>query len=164
MIERTLDWIDEVNGMFRIQPSRVLDIGSRDYNGNPRNSFSDSEYVGIDIRKGRNVDKVISAYEIGSCFEENHFDAVLCLHLLEHIAMPWKVLDGVGYVLATGGHFYVAMPTLGYPKHNYPKDYWRITEEAMREVIMQGYNILSLEHAKSKFSKHPIINCLGTKI
>lgn len=165
MIESTLTWISNMNQEYNIKPVRVLDIGSWDYNGNPRHLFPDSKYIGIDIKDGPNVDEVVDAYDLYPHFKANHFDAVLCLHLFEHLKYIHYVLEEIDVVLIQpGGYLYVAMPTLGYPKHEYPKDYWRITEDTMREVIMDGYEILSLEHAKSKFGKHPIINCLGIKI
>jgi hypothetical protein len=55
------------------------------------------------------------------------------------------------------------MPTVGYPVHEHPGDYWRATEQAMKEVIFKGYEILSLEHAKSTYGKHPVIHCLGVR-
>ncbi len=164
MIERTLDWISDMNQEHNIKPVRVLDIGSREYNGNPRHLFPDSEYIGIDIKDGLNVDEVVDAYNLYPHFKANTFNAVLCLCLFEHLKHIHYVLEEIDVVLTQpGGYLYVAMPTLGYPKHEYPKDYWRITEETMREVIMEGYKVINLEHAKSKFGKYPMINCLGIK-
>ncbi len=165
MIESTLTWIEKVNSDFHIKPKRVLDIGSLDHNGNPRSLFPYSKYTGIDIQEGNNVDDVIDAYNLYPHFKGNQFDAVLCLCLFEHLKYIHRVLEEIDVVLTQpGGYLYVTMPTLGFPKHEYPKDYWRITEETMREVIMFGYDVLSLEHTKSEFGKHPIINCLGIKL
>jgi len=164
MIRRTLGWIERINKEYNIQSEQVLDIGSLDRNGNPRHLFLNSIYTGIDIREGENVDIVLSAYEISSYFEEDYFDTVLCLYVLEHLKDIFVVLDGIDIVLKRGGYFYLSVPNVGFPKHNYPKDYWRFTEEAVREVIMQGYNILSLDSMKTDYMKHPIINCLGIKI
>ena len=164
MIKRTLGWIERINKEYNIQPERVLDIGSFDRNGNPRYLFQNSKYTGIDIQEGENVDIVLSAYEISSYFERDYFDTVLCLNVFEHLQDILGVLREIDIVLKREGYFYVSMPTIGFPKHEYPKDYWRATEEAVREVIMQGYNILSLESVKTDYGKHPIINCLGIKI
>ena len=163
MIENTLTWIEKVNKKYNIQPENVLDIGSLDTNGNPKHLFPDSNYCGIDIRDGQNVDMVMDAYILSKHFPNDHFDAVLCLNSLEHMAYPWKILDEISCVLSIGGYFYISVPNFGFPKHNHPKDYWRASEEAVREVLMQGYKIISLGHGKSKFGKHPIINCLGVK-
>ena len=163
MIPRTLVWIKEVNKKHNIQPVRILDVGSQDTNGNPRYLFPSSGYVGIDIKKGVNVDRVMSVYELSAHFKENSFDTVLCLNVFEHLKNIWAALGEINFVLASKGYFFVSVPTLGFPKHNYPKDYWRATEEAVRETIMDGYDILSFEYGKSRFGKYPIIDCLGVK-
>ena len=166
MLEPTLYWIEAVNEEFDLKPKRVLDIGSREQKGRSgaRDLFPDTYYVGVDIKEGENVDVVIDAYRLEKRFAPGQFDAVLCLHLLEHIARPWLVLKQVDYVIVDLGLLYVSIPTIGYPVHNHPGDYWRLTEQAVREVIMDGYEVLSLEHARSPRGKHPFINCLGRKI
>jgi SAM-dependent methyltransferase len=166
MFDSVLEWIAEINGKFDINPRRVLDIGSLDRNLEigARKQFPDSEYIGIDIAYGSNVDMVLSVYELDKQFDPGSFDAVLGLHLFEHLARPWEALDQIKRILPVGGYFYLSIPTLGFPRHNYPSDYWRATTAAVSEVFMDGYNILSLRDDHSKFSKHPFINCLGVKM
>jgi predicted SAM-dependent methyltransferase len=163
MIDRTLEWIEEVNEEFDIKPNRVLEVGSLDHNGNPRHFFPDSEYIGIDAKDGDNVDIVMDAKAIATEFTGRRFDAVLALHVFEHIDRFWQVLNCINIVTTYEGYLYVAMPEVGYPVHNHPGDYWRCTEQSMREVIMSGYEVLDLEHAKSTYGKHPVIHCLGVK-
>ena len=163
MIDCTLPWIEDMNKKYGIQPGRVLDVGSFDYNGNPRYLFPESEYIGIDIKKGANVDQVLSVYEISKHFEKHSFDVVLCLNVFEHLKDIGLALAEINFVLKNGGYLFTSTPTLGFPQHNYPKDYWRVTEEAVREFVMDGYDVLSLVHAKSRFGKHPIIDCLGVR-
>ena len=168
MIHRTLDWIGEVNKKYRIVPELILDVGSKETNGSPRHLFPNSNYLGIDIRAGQNVDRVLSVYDLAKTFQKNCFDAILCLHALEHFVNIWEDVDQMNFVLRKGGYFYVAIPGLGFPKHEGKsaggaKDYWRATEDAVCEMIMDGYDILSLEHARSRYGKHPLINCLGVK-
>lgn len=163
MIRATLDWIEKVNKEYDLHPTRVLDVGSFDYNGNPRHLFPDSDYTGIDIKAGPSVDKIFYAEQMSAFFDKGEFDAVLCLYVLEHVPNIWRVLGQVRKVLKRGGHFYIAVPTLGFPRHDSPGDYWRPTEQAVRGVIMHAYEILSLEHGKTRFGKHPIIHCLGIR-
>jgi SAM-dependent methyltransferase len=166
MLEPTLYWLAAVNRELDLKPKRVVDLGSREQKNRSgaRDLFPDSQFVGVDIRDGLNVDVIADAYHLDKRFAPGRFDAVLCLHLLEHIARPWLVLKQVDYVLVDLGLLYVSVPTIGYPIHNAPGDYWRPTEQAVREVIMDGYEVLSLEHARSPRGKHPFINCLGRKL
>jgi predicted SAM-dependent methyltransferase len=152
-----------MNEMHGIQPGAVLEVGSRDYNGTPRDLFAGAEYVGIDTKAGTGVDMVLSVYELSQLFQGAAFDAVLALNVLEHLDNIWAALIELGKALKVGGYFYVSMPGFGYPQHDYPGDYWRVSEQAMRDVIMLDYEILSLEHAKTQWGKHPMIHCLGRK-
>jgi len=163
MIEDTLKWIERMNKQFDIRPKRILEIGSMDTNGSPRQYFPESEYIGIDIKPGKGVDKVMPAWHIAHRFKYAYFDAVLCLYTLEHIERFWVVIRKIYQVLPKHGYLYIAVPGIGFPVHSRPKDYWRFTEYAVRDVIMKDYMIISLEHGKSKFGKYPIINCLGVK-
>ncbi len=165
MMEASLYFIEKVNKEFDLKPRRVIDIGSKDRNlkVGAKAQFPDSEYVGVDFAHGSNVDVIADAYHLDKRFAPGRFDAALCLHMLEHIARPWLVLKQIDYVLVNMGLLYVSIPTIGYPVHNFPGDYWRVTEQAVREVIMDGYEVLSLEHAKSTYSKHPFINAVGRK-
>jgi predicted SAM-dependent methyltransferase len=165
MFESVTKWISDMNTKFGIEPQRVLDIGSKDRNlhEGARACFPDSVYVGIDIAPGPNVDAVVDAYKLDKYFDPESQDAVLCLHLYEHLAKPWLVMEQVYKVLAPRGYMFLSVPTLGFPKHNYPGDYWRPTYQAVTEVFMDGYEILSIMDDHSKFSKHPFVNCLGRK-
>jgi len=175
MIENTLEWIKRVNQTIDISPGVVLDVGSRENteargtSTSPRPLFPESTYVGIDVIAGLNVDRIISVYDLSKNFQRGSFDAVLCLHVLEHVLNIWDAVDQINWVLRKGGLLYVAIPGFGFPKHEGRKagdanDYWRPTDEAVKEMIFNGFDILSFEHAKSRFGKHPFIHCLGVKI
>ena len=113
MIEATLDWIKIVNNEFDLNPKRVLDVGSKGKSAVVRKLFPNSRYLGIDIAEGPNVDEIVDAYCLDERFVHMRFDAVLCLHLLEHTASPWLVLEQIDQVLINSGYLYAAMPTVG---------------------------------------------------
>lgn len=147
-----------------IYPKTVLEVGSFDNKGDSaRSCFEGSEYIGIDIKDGSNVDIQMSVYDVNEIFEAGYFDVVLCLHILEHLKRPWDAINCLSEVLRRSGYLFVSMPTFGFPRHNYPSDYWRATREAITDVLMANYTILNIEDDRSVFSKHPFINCLGVK-
>ena len=68
----------------------VLEIGSLDVNGNIRNLFNFSkEYVGIDLKKGPNVDLVLNGIDIDKL--NKSFDIIISCECFEH-AKDWKVI------------------------------------------------------------------------
>ena len=174
MISKTLDWIEKMVRVYKVAPGLVLDVGSRENTASkgtstsPRRLFPGSTYIGIDRTPGLNVDRIMSAYDLSRNFEGGMFDAVLCLHVLEHLVNPWVAVEQINWVLRKGGLFFCAMPEFGYPLHEGRRggdaqDYWRASEDAVREFIFGDYDILELEHAKSPFGKHPFIHCLGVR-
>lgn len=59
---------------------RVLELGSLNINGSPRDFFENCEYIGIDRMSGKDVDIVCEAYK----FKDNNFDIVITTEMLEH--------------------------------------------------------------------------------
>lgn len=80
----------------------VLDIGSRNVNGSPREflALGGTRYVGIDKLPGKGVDVVIDAanYDGGG-----RFGLVVCAETLEHAPDPQAVFDCAARALIQGG-------------------------------------------------------------
>lgn len=60
---------------------RVIDFGSLNVNGSLKDLFTNSNYIGVDIVNGDNVDIVSKAHEYK---EGNNFDATISGEMLEH--------------------------------------------------------------------------------
>lgn len=61
---------------------RVVDCGSLDVNGSLKDLFTESEYIGVDIRPGKNVDLVSVVHQLP--LEDGTFDTVVSAEMLEH--------------------------------------------------------------------------------
>lgn len=120
---------------------RTPDVGSFDVNGCVRSLFDD--YLGLDMRPGPNVDIVADAHALP--FLDRSFDTVLCLEMLEHDAAFWLTLPELARVTKPGGVVAVTARGNGFPKHDYPSDYWRFTTDAMTVLLGQvaGLDVLS---------------------
>ncbi len=78
----------------------VLDIGGRNINGSPRDLFSGSEYIAIDLYPGNGVD--ITA-DITQWETEQRFGVVLCCEVLEHVEGWRAIIDAAHRLCADGG-------------------------------------------------------------
>jgi 2-polyprenyl-3-methyl-5-hydroxy-6-metoxy-1,4-benzoquinol methylase len=109
----------------------VLDIGSRDINGNFKSKFLNEywEYTGLDITSGPNVDIVSKGpYDFGLI---NQYDIVISGNCLEHVEAPWKWIKQVEKVTRPGGFVCIITPfAIGI--HGYPVDCYRILPDAYR--------------------------------
>lgn len=104
--EKFIGYFDNVN---------VLDVGSLDINGNNREFFTNSNYIGIDVGEGLNVDIVSKGHEFTS---EIKFDTVISTECFEH-DMFWKeTLNNIVLnLLRPGGLFLFTCATTGREEH-----------------------------------------------
>ena len=110
---------------------RCLDVGALDVNGCPRHLFTD--YTGVDLRSGPNVDVVAPAAFLP--WPGASFDTVLCLEMLEHCEDPFAAVAEMGRVLRPGGRLVATVPSIGFHRHAYPRDYWRMTADGLAVLL-----------------------------
>jgi len=118
------------------QQGRVLDIGSLDVNGNVRELFPESEYIGLDMRAGDNVDMVANSHNLP--YDDESFDMVVCLEMLEHDDDPFKTASEIRRVVKQDGHIIVCASGIEMHKHEHPADFWRFTAEAFL-LLFKGF-------------------------
>lgn len=90
----------------------VVEIGSKDINGSNRNLFG-TDYVGIDLSSGKNVDVVIH-------FADSHFedvDFILSTEALEHDYRWRETLQKIVGSLKEGGYAVITAAGMGRPEH-----------------------------------------------
>jgi SAM-dependent methyltransferase len=110
----------------------ILDIGSLDVNGSLRDVIPVT--VGIDMRKGKGVDVICSVSDLKDHFKDGHFDSCVSAGTLEHVE-DWKgFVNNTWDVVKEGGYLVMTMAGLWKGRHNYPNDYWRFTEDQIKEI------------------------------
>jgi hypothetical protein len=136
-VELLLDRVAEAVGKRR---PRVLQVGSRpsvsdrnerNWRGLVAKRFpAGSEFVGIDLVDGSNVDKVLDICSppkaIAAVLGKRPFDLVICCHVLEHTRDPWRAARTIEGLLGPAGLAYVATPW-SQAFHAAPDDYWRFS-------------------------------------
>jgi len=108
---------EEVKNKFpdHFYKQKVLDVGSLDINGNNRYLFEDSEYIGVDIGPGPNVDVVMKAHEYDA--PDASFDVVISTECFEHDLFLVKTIKNIMRLLKSGGLFLFTCATTGRHEH-----------------------------------------------
>lgn len=163
MTPQILDFLHRTRALHAPEPGRVLEVGSRDVNGSPRECFAGAaSYTGADIEGGPGVDVVADGERLAHYFSPHSFDTVLCCECLEHCVRPWLVVRALRFVLRPGGLLWVTTPTFGFPEHRHPIDCYRFGEDAYRLWIFAGMELLTLEHLTDDAGQ-PAIGAVGRK-
>jgi len=105
-------WFKSLNA----KECRVLDLGSAT-GGNSLHiasmghSVTSVEYsaIGIEIQKSKGLE-VIWADARKLPFEDESFDVVICLDVLEHIEEDFIVISEISRILKSGGRFLISVP------------------------------------------------------
>lgn len=113
----------------------ILDLGSRDINGNYKDIFLNDNwnYIGVDTAAGKNVDIIIKDIYNWSEFEDNSIDVVISGQTFEHIEFFWLTIKEISRVLKPDGLCCIIAPSAGV-EHKYPLDCWRFYSDGMKAL------------------------------
>jgi SAM-dependent methyltransferase len=107
---------------FANRPFRLLDIGTGNHSATKTKMvFPQCEYHGVDMSKDYNNSEedfllMKSFYEMDltrldfSSIPENYFDAILMVHVIEHLYNGDEVIQGILQKLKSGGYMYIEYP------------------------------------------------------
>ena len=125
-------WVGGQVESRRLAEADTLEVGSYNVNGSTRRLFT-GPYLGVDVRPGPGVDQQASADALP--FPDDRFDVVVCTEMLEHDPRFWASVPEMARVLRPGGHLLLTARGIGFPRHDYPADYWRFTPEAFAALF-----------------------------
>ena len=117
---------------------RVLEVGSYDVNGSPRELVElhqPASYLGIDIAEGPGVDRICPAERIVEEFGPASFDVIISTEMIEHVRDWQLILSTMKRALAPHGLLIVTTRSFGFPHHDYPSDFWRYELSDMRVIF-----------------------------
>jgi glycosyltransferase involved in cell wall biosynthesis/SAM-dependent methyltransferase len=132
---------------------RVLEVGSLYVNGGVREDTRNfaGEYIGIDMRGGEGVDRILPAEKILEAYGKESFQVVMSTEMLEH-ARTWQLaVYNMVMALEPNGIFVLTARSPNFPKHEYPDDYWRFSIEDFITAFRPVGEILRLEEDPSGF-------------
>ena len=93
---------------FNMKGIKVLDVAPDDFLFQKVFSRADIDYHSIDVSQARNPTEIMDITDLR--FEDNSFDAIICLHVLEHIPEDMKAMKELFRVLKPGGWAIVQVP------------------------------------------------------
>ena len=134
MMQEDLHFIKYLNPQ-----GRILDVGSLDVNGNIKHCCN-GLYIGVDIRKGKNVDIQASSHNLP--FKSEIFDSIISVGTLEHDDAFWLSIEEMKRVLKIGGRLILSIPNYKFKIHKHPQDYWRFSEDAV-QILFNRFNEVS---------------------
>lgn len=114
---------------------KTLEVGSF---GSPDYTKYFPNRIGVDVRGGKGVDIIASAYKLP--FNDEEFNLVLCISVLEHLEDPHSAIKEMRRVLKINGRIIVSVPFM-FPIHEAPNDYWRFTKFGLKKLFSDGWEI-----------------------
>jgi SAM-dependent methyltransferase len=73
---------------------------------------------------------------------DDHFDAILCIAVLEHVINPEEAVAELFRVLKPGGHLILEVPFLQ-PEHKVPTDFQRYTRDGLEHLVTKhGFRVV----------------------
>ncbi|MFA6077833.1 MAG: methyltransferase domain-containing protein [Candidatus Paceibacterota bacterium] len=122
----------------------ILDLG-----GNFNSEYHDlirgkHSFTSVNISAEYGCDMVFDIQKIFP-IEDDKFDAVLCMNVLEHVYKFNNVVSETFRVLKNGGIFIFAVPFMHHI-HGSPDDYFRYTRSAIEEMLKEnGFENVEIE-------------------
>lgn len=116
------------------EPGRVLDIAPQDWAGiAPRlGPACTVETLDIDPAAGATHTGDICA--TNAHIPAAHYTYIVCTEVLEHTLAPWRAVDELARLLASGGRLFLSVP-FNFRIHGPLPDCWRFSEHGLRALF-----------------------------
>ena len=130
--ENLYDWLSVE--VYKLKPgSVVLNIGASGKMDELIRGNKELNIISIDIDPDKNPDIVMDATEL--TFENNHFDAVFMMEVLEHVKTPHMAVNEIERVLKKDGTFIMSTPFV-FGIHEEPYDFFRFTKYGLKHLFI----------------------------
>ncbi|KKQ27901.1 MAG: Type 11 methyltransferase [Candidatus Magasanikbacteria bacterium GW2011_GWC2_37_14] len=147
------------------KPLSVIELGAYYWSLLKIDTFANSRKVAFNLSFTDGDKLALKDYEIveGNInnlpFKDNELDCILSCSVFEHDKYFWKSFAEINRVIKIGGLLVIGVPvyvslktdclntTLTYHRHgkNYNADFYRFSEQAVREVFFEGYKIVATQ-------------------
>jgi len=127
----------------KLTPGKVLDLGGA--NSPYKQIIPTTQYLCVDLNPKHKPDIVGDVHNLK--IKSNSFDTIIATELLEHCHSPKIVVKEIYRLLRKNGSAVISVPFM-YPYHgdNFSKDYWRFSEDGLRELFKDFKKIKIYPH------------------
>ena len=155
MHDNNKKWLNDLKKQYpsNFKDCKVLEVGSKDWNGSVRSWFENCMYWGIDIEQGSGVDQIISARKFPSL---PIWDTIVSFSVLEHDSEWRSSLHNILGGLKKDGILLMCWGAEGNIKHNEP---WALVphREVVNYLNKLGFKIIDSFFEEDRYGK----NCAG---
>jgi SAM-dependent methyltransferase len=124
---------------------RLIDIGCGDTPYIKHTPPNVSQYDTFDVEKRTEQVTFIGNVMDMHMIENNTYDTLLCLAVLEHVPDPFTAVKEMHRILKKNGLFILSAPHIA-RLHEEPHDYFRYTHHGIKTLLEQnGFGIIELE-------------------
>ncbi|MCK4818319.1 class I SAM-dependent methyltransferase, partial [bacterium] len=134
----------------------ILNVGSGGFVSRSINSIKCKKVLNIDIDPDRNPDMVVDVSKMDQ-FENNSFDAVFMVEVLEHVTSPTEAIKEIHRTLRKDGMFVLTTPFI-FEMHDCPFDYYRFTKYGL-ELLLSEFSSVKIE-ARNKYLDTIVVLCM----
>ena len=143
------------NYLNKFNNPKIIDLGSLDINGSLKDLINfKSEYIGVDIEGGKNVDVVLET-PYSFPFKDNSIDVVVSVSTFEHVEFFWETFIEILRILKPNGLFFLNVPANG-PFHRHETDNWRFYPDSGNALkkwgLKKGFNPELLESYTNNYT------------
>lgn len=103
------------SGIDPIHPWIGLDVGGRYINGSTRALLPNTQWTGLDIKPGPDVDIV---HDASTWTPDRQYDVVMSTELFEHTPVWREILETCHAALCPGGYLFTTCASTGRPVHS----------------------------------------------
>lgn len=115
----------------------ICDIGNQGKNIPELKGY---QLVTLDVTDGTNPDIVADITKNNPGIPDEHFDALLCTEVLEHVVEPFAAIREMRRIVKPGGYILITTP-LNCRIHGPVPDCWRFTEFGLK-VLLRDFEII----------------------
>lgn len=139
-------FIEKCASSIPMKNGRILEIGAQG-RSEIAHAFNAMELKRLDLIPGEDVDYIGDITKFNNEIEDNSFDIVACLEVLEHTVQPFDAISELRRLLKDGGFLLISSP-LNFRIHGPIPDCWRFTEFGWK-VLLKNFDIVFLDKLES---------------